>query len=598
MIYDDGVLFGFEGTASRVVSRRGSGIAGQWEDRRGEMTYNKSLAVESGIMEGNRAGENPAWASVRAICFDLDGTLYRQTPLRVRMGIILLREWVSGRVTTRDLRAISAFRRNKERARSLGACHDLDDQVLAATAKKIGYSIERVSALVDQWINRIPLSVLPVLRDPELPRMLERLHLRGYRLGVYSDYPVRAKLEALDLPLSLFDVLIESGDPEVNALKPQSKGFEVMSRKLNVEPHAILYIGDRDSVDGVGARSAGMQFALYKPHGLQTQNRGVLRRLQHLEHQLGVCNGSSCADQMGVCWLCGSSALAEFAPSRIPENPTADLVKITDSQYGLTGRLLRCQSCGFIQADMESIHAIEPLYRDLVDQDYEESAVARRKAFSRVLRRIHDLRPNSRTLLDVGAGTGAFCLEAKRAGFEVEGVEPSAWAIVEGRKRGIDLHEGYFPHPDLEGRKFDVVTLLDVIEHVSKPIELLKACRRSLAPGGLLVLVTPDVGSFTARTMGHRWWHFRFAHIGYFSRATLKAALGSAGFVLEAREPYTWWFPLTYVLERLERYLPIGLVNRLLAKKWMKPIARLQLPVCLRDSYINYGRALEFNHVK
>jgi HAD superfamily hydrolase (TIGR01549 family) len=562
------------------------------------MTYNELLAVESGLMHGNRAAKSPAWASVKAICFDLDGTLYRQTPLRVRMGIILLREWVKGRVTARDLRAIKAFRKNKERARSLGACQDLDVQILAATAKEIGCGIERVSELVDQWIHQIPLSVLPFLRDPELPHMLERLHLRGFRLGVYSDYPVRAKLEALGLPLSLFDVLIESGDPEVSTLKPHPKGFEVTCRRLNVEPHAVLYIGDRDSIDGVGARSVGMQFALYKPRGLQTQTGGVLRRLQHLENQLGTCNGSSCADQLSTCWLCGSSALAEFAPSRIPENPTADLVKITDSQYGLTGRLLRCLNCGFIQADMESINAIEPLYRDLVDQEYEESAVARRKTFAQVLKRIRDLRPNSRTILDVGAGIGAFCLEAKRAGFEVEGVEPSAWAIVEGRKRGITLHEGYFPHPDLEGRKFDVVALLDVIEHVSKPIELLKACHRCLAPGGLLVLVTPDVGSLTARTMGHRWWHFRFAHIGYFSRATLKAALGTAGFVLETREPYTWWFPLTYVLERLERYLPIRLVNRLLAKKWMKPIARMQFPICLRDSYINYARTIEVNHVK
>ena len=272
------------------------------------MAYNKSIAVKSGLMEGNRAAKNPAWASVRAICFDLDGTLYQKTPLRVRMGIILLREWVSGRVSTRDLRAIKAFRRNKERARSLGACHDLDVQILAATSKETSCSIERVSALVDQWIYQIPLSVLPVLRDPELPRMLERLRHRGYRLGVYSDYPVRAKLEALDLPLSLFDVLIESEDPEVNALKPHPKGFEVISRRLNLEPGAILYIGDRDSVDGIGARSVGMQFALYRPHGVRTQPGNVLRHLQQLENQLGACDGSSYADRMGICWLCGSSA--------------------------------------------------------------------------------------------------------------------------------------------------------------------------------------------------------------------------------------------------------------------------------------------------
>lgn len=237
-------------------------------------------------MPGNDARPNPAWASVKGVCFDLDGTLYRQALLRNRMASLLLREWARGTLSIRDLRILRAFRRNKERARTLSTCADLDAQVLGVTAKEIGCSIEQVKTVVDRWIHQVPLSVLPSLRDPELPQMLQRLRLRGYRLGVYSDYPVRAKLEALGLSASLFDALVEAGDPEVNALKPQPRGFEVVCRRLNLEPQAILYVGDRDSVDGAGARSVGMQFALYKPHGLLTRRPGVLRRLQHLENEL------------------------------------------------------------------------------------------------------------------------------------------------------------------------------------------------------------------------------------------------------------------------------------------------------------------------
>jgi SAM-dependent methyltransferase len=158
----------------------------------------------------------------------------------------------------------------------------------------------------------------------------------------------------------------------------------------------------------------------------------------------------------------------------------------------------------------------------------------------------------------------------------------------------VTLHEGYFPHPAVEGKKFDVVTLCDVIEHVSRPMELLQAAHRCLVPGGLLVLVTPDIRSFAARVMGHRWWHFRSAHIGYFSRQTMLAALESAGFQVEKIVPYTWWFPLGYVMKRLEAYLPLGFVNRLMgASRLWAVILKGSVPVNLRDSYVYFAKTSE-----
>ena len=193
--------------------------------------------------------------------------------------------------------------------------------------------------------------------------------------------------------------------------------------------------------------------------------------------------------------------------------------------------------------------------------------------------------------MDIGASTGAFCAEAEQAGFQVQGIEPSSWAVAEGRRRyGVTLHEGYFPHPAVEGKKFDVVTLCDVIEHVSRPIELLQAAHRCLAPNGLIVVVTPDISSVAARVMGDRWWHFRPAHIGYFSRQTMRAALAAVGFRLEMIVPYTWWFPLGYVMKRLEAYVPIGIVNRVLASR---SIWRACVPICLQDSHVYFARPSE-----
>ena len=65
------------------------------------------------------------------------------------------------------------------------------------------------------------------------------------------------------------------------------------------------------------------------------------------------------------------------------------------------------------------------------------------------------------------------------------------------------------------------MTLVDVIEHVADPLALLRGARDYVAPGGLVLLVTPDVDSVAARLFGKRWWHLRLAHVGYFNRRSL-----------------------------------------------------------------------------
>jgi len=182
-------------------------------------------------------------------------------------------------------------------------------------------------------------------------------------------------------------------------------------------------------------------------------------------------------------------------------------------------------------------------------------------------------------------------MEAQKAGFQAEGVEPSSWAVSEARRQGLCMHEGYFPHPDVGGRLFDVVALCDVIEHVSRPVALLRAARRCVNPDGLIVIVTPDVDSWMARIMGARWWHFRPAHIGYFTPHTIAAALAVTGLTLERMESYVWRFPLGYLLERVGAYLPTGgLVRRLLGIHRLSKLWNLSIPLNLLDSRVYFAR--------
>jgi SAM-dependent methyltransferase len=105
-------------------------------------------------------------------------------------------------------------------------------------------------------------------------------------------------------------------------------------------------------------------------------------------------------------------------------------------------------------------------------------------------------------------------------GYQAEGIEPSIYLQALAMAREIPVRRGVLPNDGLVG-PYDVITLIDVIEHVSDPVALLENARDILAPAGVLVIVTPDVGSIAARVFGSRWWHYRVAHVGYFNRANL-----------------------------------------------------------------------------
>ena len=146
---------------------------------------------------------------------------------------------------------------------------------------------------------------------------------------------------------------------------------------------------------------------------------------------------------------------------------------------------------------------------------------------------------------------------------------------------GVEIIQGTFPHPALAGRKFDV------IEHVTAPVTLLSHCREALTPGGVLLVVTPDVGSFLARRLDVRWWHFRLAHVGYFNRASLSRAAECAGLSPVTWFRARWFFRVHYLAERMSAYLPVGWWNRFALR--IPPLAwlyRRVIPVNLFDSWV------------
>ena len=109
-----------------------------------------------------------------------------------------------------------------------------------------------------------------------------------------------------------------------------------------------------------------------------------------------------------------------------------------------------------------------------------------------------------RTALDVGCGAGLLAEPLARLGAMVTGLDASPELIAAARGHAlardlaIDYRVGEIG--ELKGQ-FDLVTCMEVIEHVADPAKFVKALARRLAPGGLLVLSTPNATGWSKLLM-------------------------------------------------------------------------------------------------
>jgi len=200
---------------------------------------------------------------IKGILFDVDGTLYGQFPIRAYMLGVLLFDAALG-ADLSAIRIIRCFRDTREDLRRLPQGSGLADLQYTQVAEKLGVGADEVRGAVEKFIYEKPLGLLRRYPRGNLRATLSRLKAKGYRLGVLSDYPAADKLEALGVGPSMFDAVVDATMPEVDAFKPDPRGFLYASGLMGLAPADVLYVGDREAVDMKGAESAGMPGVLLK----------------------------------------------------------------------------------------------------------------------------------------------------------------------------------------------------------------------------------------------------------------------------------------------------------------------------------------------
>lgn len=204
----------------------------------------------------------------------------------------------------------------------------------------------------------------------------------------------------------------------------------------------------------------------------------------------------------------------------------------------LDGRvtLARCSACALVfQAGWRDVYGAE-LYDYYGDRlDWPAERVHKPLNLTRMGELLDDLEPRvgGRRLLDVGCGDGTAVRAASERGWQARGIELSEPAVELCRRFGLDCSAIDFFDPSLDDERFDVIIMIELLEHVPEPGRFLGRAAELLDPGGMLYLTTPNFGSVSRRVLGGDWRVIHQEHLSYFDARRLRSLAAGAGLTVE-----------------------------------------------------------------
>lgn len=232
-------------------------------------------------------------------------------------------------------------------------------------------------------------------------------------------------------------------------------------------------------------------------------------------------------DQKRRCRICGGETLSSLSRSKFE-------------------RCSRCRSTLMALSEQE-YSALSPTYDPGPLKAFSDPKA--RRAFldvetrKRFLRSRLDHVPRPTRFLDIGCGAGGYLLAAHELGCEVVGVEPSsAHSTIAREVLGFNVVSGYFDLKDFVGRQFEVVMLSHVIEHIYHPAKFIEGVLSVVAPGGLLIIVTPNADSTIVRVSGARWPMLQpIDHVSMLSAQSFQwMGVDRLGMVEFSQSEYVW----------------------------------------------------------
>jgi 2-polyprenyl-3-methyl-5-hydroxy-6-metoxy-1,4-benzoquinol methylase len=190
-------------------------------------------------------------------------------------------------------------------------------------------------------------------------------------------------------------------------------------------------------------------------------------------------------------------------------------------------RLVRCVRCSMIYANPVSAAMATGSFYDQAGHEYLaadklESDYAPVR-FERELRLFRKHCPRG-SVLDVGCSSGGFLYQLKQRhpqDYKIVGTDVSSAPLDHAAKMGVLIIRGDFVTHDFSDQ-FDAITFWAVMEHLFEPRAFLKKAASLLKPGGVCVILVPNMNSLAVRLLGVKYRYIFPEHLNYFTSHTLR----------------------------------------------------------------------------
>ncbi len=195
-------------------------------------------------------------------------------------------------------------------------------------------------------------------------------------------------------------------------------------------------------------------------------------------------------------------------------------------------KLVRCKQCTFVFClQIPTVEELKTYYSRYGLSQYLSPITVKR--YHEWLDKFESFRKTG-NLLDVGCASGLFLDEAKKRGWNVFGSEYGDEQVAHCRSKGIMMHQGPLTTGAFKGIAFDVITSIEVIEHINNPVEEMKLIYSLLRESGLFYCTTPNFNALSRYFLKDKYNIISYPeHLSYYTTRTLKNLMESANFRTE-----------------------------------------------------------------
>jgi 2-polyprenyl-3-methyl-5-hydroxy-6-metoxy-1,4-benzoquinol methylase len=229
--------------------------------------------------------------------------------------------------------------------------------------------------------------------------------------------------------------------------------------------------------------------------------------------------------QFENCPFCDSERVASVG--KIPYSSPAHF-STSEIEFAAVPELWRCENCAssFVQ-NVVPENVAARLYSTGVSADRWSSDEFQLQKPADQLECMNRYLLRGSSVLDIGCNTGELLDYARGRGCRTSGVEysESSRRILETKGHGV-----FASMSEVTGQ-FDVITAFDLVEHFYDVPGFFRHCKSMLKEGGVLILLTGDIGSLSARICKSKWWYLRYPeHIAFLSKVYFA---NRTGFLIE-----------------------------------------------------------------